>query len=523
MVKLPQIPNKVKVFNTDVISLRGINFSDSLRDGDLADSKNISARRYPYISTRKAREQLTDYSEVTALTSWDKLVAVQGTDLLYDGNVVGQVSEGEKQFAVVNTKLVIWPDKKYLDLNTLNIYPLGAEVSGTGAEFGTDTITISWNNVDLTNYFKVGDGVEISGCTAEEGNNFQSLVIKEMTATTLTFRDNAFTEATETGTIKFARNIPDLDYICESENRLWGCSNDTQTIYASALGDPTNFYVSQTLSTDSWAVPVGSEGNFTGCIKLSSSILFWKETKLHKLLGSYPAEYALYSYDMEGLQEGCYKSMQIINDVLFYMGLHGVYAYSGNTPSLMSANFGEKHFTDAVAGNDGDSYYLSVKDGDKYRLLIYEAAYRLWVHEDDIRCIDFARIGKDLYFADSDGNVWLAVADHDDPDLEWFVQFTPFYESTGKRNTVNQTVLYNKIYSKLLLRVQLPKGSHFIISVRQDSGAWREAGQIVGGKRDVVSIRIPLTRCDMFELKFSGKGPCTVLSFRREYSIGSEV
>lgn len=64
----------------------------------------MSARRYPYLSTRRGREQLTQYEGATALTAWNKLVAVQGVDLLYDGTVVGHVSPGEKQFAVINTK-----------------------------------------------------------------------------------------------------------------------------------------------------------------------------------------------------------------------------------------------------------------------------------------------------------------------------------------------------------------------------------------------------------------------------------
>ena len=175
-----------------------------------------------------------------------------------------------------------------------------------------------------------------------------------------------------------------MDFICESENRLWGCSNSAQTIYASSMGDPTNFYVYEGLSTDSYALAVGSEGNFTGCCKLSSSVLFWKETKLHKILGGYPAEYSLYTYDIEGLQAGCHKSIQVINEVLFYMGLHGIYAYSGGTPSLISGNFGDRSFTDAVAGNDGDSYYLSAKEGDAHHVLVYEAKYGIWVREDEL-------------------------------------------------------------------------------------------------------------------------------------------
>lgn len=326
--------------------------------------------------------------------------------------------------------------------------------------------------------------------------------------------DDTFTEATESDApISFERSVPDMDYICESENRLWGCSNNKQTIYASALGDPTNFNVFQGLSTDSYALAVGSEGEFTGCCKLSSSVLFWKQNKLHKMLGTYPAEYSLYSYDIEGLQAGCHKSLQVINEVLFYMGLHGIYAYSGGTPSLISANFGEKAFTDAVAGNDGDSYYLSVRDGDAYRLMIYETRSGIWVHEDDIRCIDFARIGKDMYFADGDGDIYLADTGADDPDIEWFAQFTPFYE----------TIQGRKVYSKMLLRLELPEKSYVIASTRQDGGPWREAGRVVGRAVDAVPMRIPLTRCDKFEIRLSGKGPCAILSILREFSVGSEV
>ena len=510
--RLPDLPYEMRKNKSEIVAMRGINFSDMFEDGDLSASKNISARRYPYIATRRAREVQDGYSGCTALTAWGKLVAVCGEKLYYDGNEVGSITAGEKQFVVVNTKLVIWPDKVYLDLNTLELVPLADESEGTGAEFTTNTLTIAWAGVDLTEHFKVGDGIIISGCTVDAGNN-KDIIIKDLTATTITVTDDTFTAATETGTITLSRDVPDMDYICESENRLWGCSSSTQTIYVSALGDPTNFNVFQGLSTDSYAVAVGSEGDFTGCCRLSSSVLFWKQNKLHKMLGSFPAEYSLYTYDIEGLRDGCYKSLQVINEVLFYMGLHGIYAYTGGTPSLVSMNFGEHQFTNAIAGNDGDSYYLSVKDGDAYRLLVYETRSGIWVHEDDIRCVDFARVGKDMYFADSDGKVWLADNGDDDPDIEWYIQFTPFMETIEGR----------KVYSKMLIRTELPAGSYMIASVRQDEGTWREVGRITGRKKDVVPMRIPLTRCDRFEIRLSGKGPMAILSVLREFGVGSEV
>ena len=510
-MNLPKITYAVQKNQSEIVAMRGINYSDQLQDGDLRDSLNVSARRYPYLSTRRARTQQTGYSGVTALTSWDKLVSVDGTNLRYDGEIVGQVTAGEKQFAVVNTKMVIWPDKVYLDMTSHEVKPLGASVTGGSVKFTTSAMTVvGWP--DLTQLFQVGDAVTISGCTTQTANN-KDIIVKGVSENQITVTENTFNAATEASTeVKVERKIPDMDFICESENRLWGCSSDAQTIYASSLGDPTNFYVYEGLSTDSYALSVGTEGEFTGCCKLTSSVLFWKETKLHKLLGGYPAEYSLYTYDIEGLQKGSHKSLQVINEVLFYMGLHGVYAYSGGTPSLISAAFGEHSFHNAVAGNDGDSYYLSVTDGTQTHFFVYETRAGLWIREDDTRAVDFTRIGVNLYFLDSAGNVWLADSRQDDPALTWMAQFTPFYE----------TIKGRKVYSRILLRLEIPSGSYLVAETRTDGGIWRECGKVVGRETDTTTLRLPMNRCDKFEIRLRGKGPCTILSMLREFHVGSD-
>ena len=508
---LPFLNNTANRTQRQIVTFRGINWSDQIQDGDLRDSLNLSARRFPYLSTRRARRKMDAYSGATAMTARGALVVVQGTDLIYDGSVVGQVIAGEKQFAVVNTKLVIWPDKVYLDLNSRTMGTLGASITGTGAEFAEDgTMTVTgWG--DLTDKFRVGDGVTISGCANEKNN--QTVIITSLTANSMGVGKNVFAAASETGSITIERRIPDMDFICESENRLWGCSSEAQTIYASALGDPTNFFQYNVKSTDSYAVPVGSDGAFTGCCKHTSSVLFWKETKLHKVLGSYPAEYSVYTYDIEGLQEGCSKSLQIINEVLYYKGLHGIYAYSGGVPTMISQNFGMRDFVGGVAGNDGDTYYISVKDTDGSHLLAYETSSGLWMREDGTDAVDFARVGKELYFLDSGGDVWLADSGEEDKDLEWMAQFTPFYETAAGR----------KMYSKLLLRVELPAGAWMRVETRSDDGVWRECGKIIGRDADSVPVRVPINRCDSFEVRLSGHGPCTVRTMILEYLVGSDV
>ena len=92
-------------------------------------------------------------------------------------------------------------------------------MTGSGAAFTTSAMKVTgWG--DLTELFKAGDGVTISGCTTQTANN-KDIIIKAVTADTITVADNTFTEATETGTaVKIQRRIPDMDFICESDGAL---------------------------------------------------------------------------------------------------------------------------------------------------------------------------------------------------------------------------------------------------------------------------------------------------------------
>ena len=98
-------------------------------------------------------------------------------------------------------------------------------------------------------------------------------------------------------------------------------------------------------------------------------------------------------------------------------------------------------------------------------------------------------------------------------EMEWVAQFAPFYG----------TIYGRKRYSRLLLRMELPVGSMMCAQVCFDDGVWRDAGKLVGRKQDSIPLLIPINRCDRFELRLSGCGPCTILAMMLEYQIGSEV
>ena len=61
-MKLPNMRYTEGAAKREVVALRGLNYGDSLQDGDLVSCENLSARRYPYLSTRRPRARQTAQS-----------------------------------------------------------------------------------------------------------------------------------------------------------------------------------------------------------------------------------------------------------------------------------------------------------------------------------------------------------------------------------------------------------------------------------------------------------------------------
>lgn len=305
--------------------------------------------------------------------------------------------------------------------------------------------------------------------------------------------------------VTVTREVPELDYICESENRLWGVSCKDKTIYASALGDPNNFY-DYSGEAGSWSVAVGSEGDFTGICAYGGAVLCWKERTLHKVLGSLPSTYQTATGHFAGVRAGAHKSLVNINEALYYLGPDGVYAYAGNTPSHVSRALGADVLKDGVAGTDGRLYYLSVRNGEEWELLTYDTQTGLWMREDAVQAADFCRIDDKVRFLA--GDTVYTVGDGTEA-VEWEAELVPAYETLAGRTQ----------YTRLLFRVQVPKGSWLAVDVCYDDGRWIQAGQVNGKGEGVASMPVPLRRCGKFEVRLRGKGECAVMEMAREFRV----
>lgn len=125
----PQIKTKVKHRSAQDMQMRGINLTDNYGDGQLESSMNISTARFPYITTADQLQAVdTGISEgyqPVSMFAWEKLFIVSdepgsngGYKCYYGGKYCGDAVNLDlpKQYAVVNSKLVMWPDKVYFNL-----------------------------------------------------------------------------------------------------------------------------------------------------------------------------------------------------------------------------------------------------------------------------------------------------------------------------------------------------------------------------------------------------------------------
>lgn len=607
-MRLPYMTAAANKAKQQIIAFGGVNYGLRPNDGELLESMGLCSARYPCLSQRDGRKTAGTYTAPTGLYARGKLCVVDGTDFIYGDKVVVQVTAGEKQFATINTKIVIFPDKVFYDTEEEKFGTLGASYPGytgditftgntltvptqsyidqeaeesktiTGVAAGTSITAYTGASVnkstgaltmaggtaktpatlkagDYIQYeidsakeymvvqssagqsdgsyqisgklhaavlhkyqnfdelFKEGDAIEISGCTTCKDNN-GSHIIRSISGRTLTFTKDIFKKTgTEAGTVMLERKVPDLVCICECDNRIWGAEGTT--IYASALGDPTNFFVYDGLSTDSYSVAVGSDGEFTGCCAYSSTVLFWKENCMHKILGSYPAQYEIYTYTVPGIQKGSEKSLTIINETLFYKGRNGVYAYSGGTPELISENFGTRRFHDAVAGTDGERYYISMQtERGVWELYVFDTLRAIWLREDDTHAVDFAYLDGALYYLDGDtGKLMMTGQDHsEEGPVRWSATLCQLDETTHGR----------KGYSKLYLRADMEAGAWLKVEVSTDGHPFRQVFSTHNKLAKTLQIPILPVRCDNFRIRLSGKGMCIIKSMVREFSVGSE-
>ena len=326
--------------------------------------------------------------------------------------------------------------------------------------------------------------------------------------------------------VKAERRVPDLDFVTEQGNRVWGCSRKENSIYACALGGPTNWYSYRGIASDSYAVSVGSDGAFTGAASCLSYILFFKENCIHKLYGSKPSDYQMSSVRCRGVAAKAAGSLCVIAETLYYLSPDGVMAWSGSLPAKVSGalDTGKLTAADWAMGGQLDArYYLYLHrraDGDgSGRLLVYDTEKGLW-HEESPAGTEMVSTGQQLYLWDGSA-LWAAGSDRETEGEE--EANLRFEAVTGD---IGMSVPDDKYISRVTLRLDALAHTVVTVAVSYDGGAWETVGSCaVTQEHQRVNLPFVPRRHDLMRLKFSGTGQMTLrsMAFTAADAAGARV
>lgn len=505
----------------------GLNHTYGAAGGELWDMKNLSARYYPLLAPRARRYRTrANMAAGHGIFCAGKLFEVYGTALYVDGEQKATLSESEKTFCALGERVIIFPDKLVYEKDG-QLKEMEAIYSAASLKFHNGTYAdedAEANSITTTGAafpFNVGDAVTISGCEKETYNN-RTPVIREISddKKTLRFYENTFRlpegseELTETATVTLARTVPDMDYLCTNENRVWGCKGDT--IYASKLGDPYNWNVYEDLSTSSFSVESGTAGEFTACVSYLGYPCFFKEDKIFKMYGTIPSNFQLMASAMLGVMKGSHKSLAVAGETLYYLSRAGIMAYSGGMPRCISQNLGdEARFSDAVAGSDGLNYYVSMKNGGESELYCYSTESGLWHREDSFAAVQMAYQGG-IHAQTADG-CWLLGVPHAVPNGATQEESV---ESTAEFADYDGGSFDAKHVQRVRLRMEADAGCVIVLYARFDNGAWEKIDSIGAQEKGVTTLTCPIRRCDHFRLKIRAKGEYRLYAMEYEYVTG---
>jgi len=570
---------ELNVARTMIDVFGGYNHNLRISENEFYNMKNLTSDDYPVLSPRKQRGIYAVPSAPSGMIAKDLLCYVDGEDFVMGNQKIamGLSSEKPKRLISMGAYVIIMPDKKYI--NTADIDDVGdieaAVTTSSAVRFelckldgaAYENVTVGGSapsspaNMDLwidtgsvphtlkqysktsgewvsvaTTYIKIsatgigkpfseGDGVTISG-VIDEGlsdlNNTMMIAAKGDDFIVVTgILDETMTQEEP---IEVKRQMPIMDFIIESGNRLWGCrygaslgGETVNEIYASKLGDFKNWNCFAGISTDSYAATVGTDGQFTGAIEHLGYPLFFKENCMHKVYGNYPATYQIQTTTCRGVQKGCDKSLAIVNEVLYYKSRSGICVYDGSLPSEISAAFGDESYYDAVGGALGNKYYVSMAGQDgAWNLFVFDSAKGLWHREDDTQAVCFSSCRGDLFYIDYADKQIKSVKGAGVPEsepIEWEAV-------TGVIGTDSPD---KKYVSRMDVRMSLVAGSRVSFFAEYDSsGEWEYLFTMNGVKLQTFAVPIKPKRCDHMRLKIVGHGDAKIYSICKFTEWGSD-
>ena len=560
---------------------RGLNLSQGIGDGEWAWMQNMDTREYPAVARRQKRVHVATLNKPNGLCATDRLCFVDGVKFYYNGFYYGDVEDSEKTLVPMGAKIAIFPDKKLFDTTTLSFTDMEQKnvssgtvsvtlAKGDGTPYGEYTeggtapenpengqlwldtsgdapVMKTWSEAqglwvaEATTYVLVSatglgqglkalDGVTVSGL--EEAGLNGDWILTDAGPDYILFTGILQKTLTQTGEVRVERTCPEMDFVVEKDNRLWGCSSADHEIYCCKLGDPTNWRAYQGVATDSYAVTVGTPGPFTGAAVSGSAVIFFKENCLHRVYGTQPSNFTVYVDNLRGVQQGCHKSAVRVNEYLYYKSVFDVCVYADSEVAGISAALGTESYKKAVAGVCGNRLYLSMEDQEgAWQLLVYDTAAGVWTREDGTHALGFASCLTETFMLRADGELYALLPGEYNKDFFMVGSDYTVYaqEETDEEvswelrtGEILRELPDHKYIGKIQLYLELDPGARAEVALRRDGGAWEKVQELSGGDQRRCTLPIYPRRCDRMEIRLTGVGHARLVNWSKYVGYGSE-
>lgn len=565
-----------------VESFGGYDHRPACPEGSFYEMENLSSRYYPLLSTRLERGVVRGLDAPGGLIGKDALAFVENGTLYYNDLPTAEtgLAPGHKQLVGMGAYILIFPDKRYFNTEDLTDhgemeahysctgsvkYSLctadGAAVSdpqksesapenpengqlwldGSGTLHSYSSALGLWSEEEgvftklefstmgqIPALFSALDGVEISGCSID-GLNGEKVIYalgggEEQQDYIVLAGITDETRVQENASISISRTLPDMDFVCQCQNRLWGCRYGQQgekivnELYCSALGDFKNFHQYLGLSTDSWTASIGSDGQFTGAVSYLGSPCFFKEDRIHRVTVSAQGAHRVDETVCRGVQKGSDRSLCVVGESLFYKARNDVCVWQGGFPQSVSAPLGDKQYKNAVAGSLGGKYYISMQEGEgAWSLFVYDSALGLWHREDGLHAACFTQCRGELYCIDAENGLLLAMNGREG---------TPegAFEWTAESGILRYFTPDRQYISRLSFTMSMESEGKAEVYLRYDGASeWEKAGELSINGPGTVTLPVRPRRCGHFQLRLTGRGQMRLYDMSRIMEHGSDV
>lgn len=397
---------------------------------------------------------------------------------------------------------------------------------------GVSSVYVKIGATDIGKGLNTQDGVKVSGISYTGNDEALKKQIEFLNAAhvvqaagddyivVIGLIDQNYTQTA--GTVRADREAPQMDYVIECNNRLWGCKYGVQDgefyniLYASALGDMKNWQKFMGTAQDSYYVYVGTPGPFTGAASHRGYPYFFKENSVVKVFGEKPSNFSTQVTLCEGVKPGSAGSLTPYNGALYYLSPVGV-QYFESLPQSIGQALGDTVTEVAAAGECGGKYYLSAKDETGWNLFVFDTERRIWHRQDGSHVMAFAELSGEMYMLLTNGSLYAlngTEGTKEQEDVIWYAE----------TSVMGYDMPDNKYNGRFVIRAGAGEEAVCRISCQWDGeGAWEPLGVIQGdGKVRSHTFSFIPHRADSMKLRLEGQGDFALYSIAREIGQGSD-